>query len=132
MRRLTCLALLALTLTACDSGGDDAPRLAGLYVATSSDGGITATIGLDVTASPGAFTLGSRSSYRIQGPGGSAEAAVAGAGTYDPPALTIRVEETDLGDGFVLDAVTLTGTASASGDMLTLTADGETLTYRRQ
>ena len=131
MRRAP-LLLLLLATAACDSGGDEAPRLAGLYVATSTDGGVTATITLDVTASAGAFTLGPRSAYRIEGPGGSAEGAVAGTGTYDPPALTISVDETDLGDGVVLDATTLTGTASASGDALTLAADGETLVYRRQ
>lgn len=133
MRRLA-LLLALLTVAACDSGSDDAPRLSGLYAVTSGTAeiGLTATLTLDLDTSGGAFTLGPRSLYRVAGNGESAEGGVTGSGSYDPPAVTLRLDRLDLGDGFVLGAATFTGTASASGDVLTLTSDDETLTLRRQ
>ena len=133
MRHLAYLLVASFALAACDSGGDDAPALSGVYVASETNGGITGTLRLGISTSGGAFTLGSGSTYRIEGSGGSAEAAVTGSGTYDYPALTLRLDEADLGEGFTLDAATFTGTASASGDVLTLTSsDGDSLTLRRQ
>jgi hypothetical protein len=135
MRRFPILLLLALTVAACDSGSDDAPRLSGLYIFSKTETDFTppatVTLALDLSTSAGSFTLGSGSYYRISG-AETAQATVTGSGTYAPPSITLRLDAIDLGEGFVIDAATFTGTASASGDVLTLTSDGETLTLRRQ
>ena len=131
MRRLACLSLL-LALAACDSA-EDPPALSGLYVHSATETAFTppatVTLALDLSASGGAFTLGPRSYYRVQG-ADDVRATVTGSGTYAPPSLTVSLDEIDLGGGFVLNAATFTGTVD--GDGLTLTAGGRTLTFDRQ
>ncbi len=132
MRRLA-LLLPLLVLAACDSGGEEAPALDGLYVSSTTDAsvGLTITVTLDLATSGGAFTLGPRSRYRIEGEGGADEGTLTGSGTYTGTTLTLRTDALDLDSGFGLDASTFTGTASADGAVLTLTVEDETLTFRR-
>ena len=133
MRRFA-LLVLACTLSACDST-DDTPRLSGLYVYSTTETDVTptatVTLALDLSSSGGSFALGPRSYYRIQG-ASEARASVTGAGTYTHPAITVSLDRIDLGQGFVLDAASLTGTVSDGGDTVALSAEGETLVLRRQ
>lgn len=133
------LALLVLgtglTLAACDSGdpddsGDDSPSIGGIYTGTETSEGTTATFSLEIpTTTSGSFTLGDDSEVSVSDGGVTVSFEVTGSGTYDHPDITMNVE-------FEIDGETyseqMTGTVSASGDILRFEEDGEVFTLTRE
>lgn len=127
MRRLLLLPLL-LTFAACDSAGSDS-TLDGFYVGTANADGLMLTLGIEVATEGGTFTLGSESYAAFGGGDEEARGPITGTGTFDPPSITVNVDEATLlfneAVEVTLEADTLTGTVSNDGSTITITLPGE-------
>lgn len=124
---LLTVAVAALALTGCDSG-DSAPSLGGTYTAASVEDGVPVMMTMEIDETNGG-------SFDVTGNVSGSDSGVTvsfdfdGTGTYDFPDVTMTLT-LDVPD---TDSTTLTGTVSASGDLLTVEDDeGTTLTLTRQ
>ena len=127
MRALLLLAL-ALPLSACDGSDDDA-ALGGTYVGSAMLNGIGLAIELTIPGETesGPFTISDGAATLSFG-GDPTVTTFTGTGTYTPPAATFDLDTGDAGIELPLSS----GTVSEDGSAISVSAEGQTLTLRRQ
>ena len=124
---LLAVAVMTLALTGCDSG-DTTLSLGGTYTAATVEDGVPVMMTMEIDETDGgAFDVTGNVSGSDNGVTVSFD--FDGTGTYDFPDVTMTLT-LDVPD---TDSATLTGTVSASGDILTVEdEEGTTLTLTRQ
>ena len=129
MRRAAALlfVLTAFVATGCDS--NDVPSIGGTYVGTETSEGVTSTITLDIPdTEAGSFAY--TGTISATGGGITLTVPVTGTGTFNAPNLTMTLVTTFEGE---TETAQLMGTASASGDSITLQdGEGVSVTLNRQ
>jgi hypothetical protein len=128
------LAVLAfgLALTGCDSGDadDEVPSIGGMYTGSETVEGVAGTFALDVpSTSSGSFTLGDESELSVSSESVTVSFDLTGSGTYDYPDVAMNIEFEIEGEQY---SDQMTGTVSASGDILRFEEEGDTFTLTRE
>lgn len=120
----------ALTLAGCDSGSADTDALSigGTYSGTQTVDGLDQTMSLTIpTTESGGFAFTGEVAAQIDS--FTVSIPLTGTGTYDHPDLSLTVTATIDGDP---DTEQISGTVSASGDILTLDDGDITFSLTRE